>query len=268
MNNCNHADLLRTISPSVLPADYKTHVPPLSPDKGKLLPQLTTLTMGQEIDVGNIGGLLIDLAKDGSEDRTSTPTEKEAGAISHAPTENEVCTIPQATTVKQAATNLPTPVETEAGVIRLTAKEASTNPGKTLNHQQQGTPKPDQPTTSSSGCSSYDDDTEDEEYVSWYLDRLSLDPDRKRMWDGKTMMLAHHERKIGNKSVPNSQQAVNKDLELFIESEVQFAVVGYWIYEVIVPFDTQLANIPCFANCQGKRKADTDGVKRKRERKE
>jgi hypothetical protein len=73
---------------------------------------------------------------------------------------------------------------------------------------------------------------------------------------------------MGNKAVPIFQQAVNEDPELFTEARPQITAAVYAMREAIVRFDTRLGNIWYFASGQGKRKADTDGGKRKRVRKE
>jgi hypothetical protein len=261
MDDRNHANRLHTISPSVPPADHGIPVPPPSPDKSKMLPLPTPSTKGkeQEKDESNVGGLLMDLAEDGSKDVTSTPTEKDAGTVPPAPTEKDAGTVPPAPTEKDAGTVPPAP----------TGKEAGTTPDKPTDPKQKGTPKPDRPATP--GCessSSDDDDTEDEEYVSCFQEWLCLDSDCKRMLDDEMKMLAHHERKMGNKAIPIFQQAVNEDPELFTEARTQITAAVYAMREAIVRFDTGLGNISYFASGQGKRKADTDGGKRKRVRKE
>jgi hypothetical protein len=88
------------------------------------------------------------------------------------------------------------------------------------------------------------------------------------MMDDETKMLAHHERKMGNKAVPIFQQVVNEDTELFTVALAQITAGVYVMREAIVQLDTQLGNISYFASGQGQRKADTDGGKRKRVRKE
>jgi len=100
MDDRNHANRLHTNSPSVLPADHGIPVPPPSPDKSNMLPLPTPPTKGKERgkDESNVGGLLMDLAEDGSEDGTSTPTKKAAGTALPAPTENDAGTIPPAPT--------------------------------------------------------------------------------------------------------------------------------------------------------------------------
>ena len=256
MDDLNYANPLRTITPSVPPADHGIpladhgiSIPPPSTDKNNMLPPPTPSTKGKakKKDESNVGGLLMNLADDGSEDGTSTPTEKDAGTIPPGPTENE------------ARTTLPA----------TTGKEAGTTPEKPTNPKQRGTPKPDQPATPGSKSSSSDDDnTEDEEYVSSFLEWVGLNLDCKRMLDDETKMLAHHETKIGNKAVPILQQALNKDPELFTEAQAQITVAVYVMCEAIVLFDTRLGNISYFASGQGKRKADTDGDKGKRVHKE
>jgi len=215
MDDRNNANWLRTISPSVPPADHgiprADHgipVPPPSPDKSKMFPPPTPSINGKETekDASNVEGLLIDLAEGGSEDGTSTPTEKDAG------------TVPPATTEIGAGTTPPAP----------TGEEAGTTPDKPTDPKQKGTPKPDRPATpgSESSCSD-DDDTEDEEYVRCLLEWLDLDPDCKKMMDYEMKMLAHHERKMGNQAVHIFQQAVNEDPELFTEARAQITAAGY-----------------------------------------
>jgi hypothetical protein len=256
IENRNIANRLRTISQSVPPADhgippanYGISVPPSSPDTSKMPPPPTPLTKGKEKkkDAGNVGGISMDLAKGESGDTTSTPTKKEASMVPPAPTK------------KDAGTTPPAPTRNEAG----------TTPAKPTDPTQKGTPKPDWPATPGSESGSSDDnDTQDEEYVSCFPEWLGLDPDCKRMMDDETKMLAHRERKIENKAVPIFQQAVNEDPELFTEPRAQIPAAVYAMRKAIVQFDTRLVNISYFASGQGKRKADTDGGKRKRMRKE
>jgi hypothetical protein len=116
----------------------------------------------KEKDENHIGGLLMDLAEGGSEDGTSTSTKKDAG------------TVPPVPTKKDTSTTLPAP----------TGKEDGTTLDKPTDHKQMGIPKSDPPSTSGSeSCSPDDDDTEDEEYLSCFLELLGLDPDWKRMLD-------------------------------------------------------------------------------------
>jgi hypothetical protein len=277
MDDRNNANRLCTISPSVPPADHgippadhgippadhgippadhgippADHgipVPPQSPDKRMMLPPPAPSIKGKEKqkDESNVGGLLMDLAEGGSEDGTSAPTEKDAGTVPPAPTEKDDGTTP------------PAPIGNEAG----------TTPDKPTHPKQKGTPIPDRPATlGSESCGSDDDDTRDDEYVSCFLEWLGLDPDCKRIMDDKTKMLAHHERQIGNKAVPIFQHALSEDPELFTEARAQITAAVYGMHEVIVRFDTQLGNISYFASGQRKRKADTDGGKRKWLRKE
>jgi len=220
-----------------------------SPDKSKMLPPPTPSIKGKEKerDGNNVGGLLMDLAEGGSEDGTSTPTEKGGGTVPPAPTEIDAGTTP------------PAPAGEEAG----------TTPDMPTDPKQKGTPKPDRPATPGTKISrSDDDDTEDEEYVSCFLECLGLDPDCKRMMDDETKMLAHHERKMVIKAIPIFQQAVNEDPELFTEARAPITAAVDAMREAIVRFDTWLGNISYFASGQGKRKADTDDGKRKRMRKE
>jgi len=79
----NHANQLQTISPSVPPADHLIPIPAPSPCKGKMLTQQTSQTKGNEKEKNgrNIGGHLMDLPEDGSEDGISTPAQEEAGTM-------------------------------------------------------------------------------------------------------------------------------------------------------------------------------------------
>lgn len=74
------------------------------------------MEMNNEMYGSNDAGLLIDLAKDGSGDGASAPTEKEASKIPPARTEIEAGTLP------------PTPTENEASTIppAHTMEEVST----------------------------------------------------------------------------------------------------------------------------------------------
>jgi len=137
MDDRDHANQLHTISPSVLstnhgtpPADHGIPIPPPSPDKSEMLPPPTPSTTETEMDGCNIGWLLIDLAKDGSEDGTSTPTEEEASPIPPAPTQNVTETTPPAPADEEAGTLPPSPPEIDAGTIppTPTQKETDTTP--------------------------------------------------------------------------------------------------------------------------------------------
>ena len=81
-------------------------------------------------------------------------------------------------------------------------------------------------------------------------------------------MLAHHQKNMKNKAVPIIQQAVKKDLELFIEARARVTAVLYAMCKAIVRFDTWLRKISCFTNIQGARNADTEGGMEKQVRKE
>jgi len=76
MDDLNNANYLCTISPSVPPAnhgiplaDHGISVPPPSSDKSKILPLRIQSTRGRakEMYESNVGGLLLDLAEDGSD---------------------------------------------------------------------------------------------------------------------------------------------------------------------------------------------------------
>jgi hypothetical protein len=127
MDDCNLANRLRTISASVLPADHGIppadygippadhgiSVPPPSPDTSKMLPPPTPSTKGKEKekDESNVGGLLMDLAKGGTEDGTSTATEKDAGKAPPAPTEKDAGSTLLAPTGKEAGTTPDKPTD-------------------------------------------------------------------------------------------------------------------------------------------------------------
>jgi len=242
MDDSDHANQLRTISPSVPTADHEISVPPPAPNKCKMLPSPTTPTkktwMEQENDGSNIGALLMDLGEDGSDDATSTPAANAASTI------------------------LPTPAVTEARTIPPPGKEAGRTLEKATDPQQKETPKPNWPATPISKSSSSDDDNKDEEYVSCFLECLGLNPDCKTMLHGETKMLAHHERKMGYKAVPIFQQAVNEDPESYRAAWTQITAAVYAMCEAIVRFNTQLDNIWYLASGQGKRKADMEGGRR------
>jgi len=261
MDDRNLANRLHAISPSVPPAHHEMPVPPPSPNKSKMLPPPTPPNKGKEKEKNesNVGGLLMDLAKDGSEDGTSTPTEKYAGTAPPVPSEQDAATIPPAPTGKDAATIAPPP----------TGKEAGTTPQRPTNPMQKGTPNTDQYATPGSKNSSSDNDnTEVDQYVSCFPEWLGLDPDCKRMLDDEIKMLAHHGRNMGNKAIHIFQQAVNSDPELFVETQAQVTAALYAMREAMVRFNTRLGNISFFASCQGKRKADTEGGRRQQVRKE
>jgi len=126
--------------------------------------------------------------------------------------------------------NVDTSVFSIASTIPLarTNKVAGTTREKPPDLKQKSTPKPDWPSTPGRQSSSSDhDETEDEEYVSCFLESLGLDPDCKRMLDDETKMLAHHDRKMGNKAVPIFQQVVNEDPECFTEPRAQVTAAVY-----------------------------------------
>jgi hypothetical protein len=88
------------------------------------------------------------------------------------------------------------------------------------------------------------------------------------MLDYKMKMLAHHERKMGNKAIPILPQAVNKDPELFTEACAHITATMYAINEVIVRFETRLGNNSYFGSAPGKMMADGDSGKTRWVRKE
>jgi len=78
--------------------------PPTPPSKG---PE-------KENDGGKVGGFWIDLAKDWSENGTSTPAEEEATMIPPAPTKKDTGMIPPAPTKNEASMTPPVPTKQEA----------------------------------------------------------------------------------------------------------------------------------------------------------
>jgi len=228
----------------------------------------TPSTKGKEKakNESNIGGLLMDLAEDGSENGTSTHTEKDASMLPPAPTEKHAGTIPPKPTLKDTCKIPPAPTEKEDGktLSASTSKETSTTPVQSNDLKQQGTPQPNRPSTpGGESSSSDDDDTEDEEYVCCLLEWHSVDPDCKRMLDDVTNVVAHHERKIGNKAVPIFQQAVNQIPEVMTEAQAQNTAAVYMMCVAIDWFHTWLGNNSYFARGQRKRRADRDCCKRK-----
>jgi len=221
----------------------------------------------------------MDLAEDGSEDATSTPPKEEACCIPPTPTENgigmtttapaeeQTGTIPPAPTKRDAITTPPAPTNEVAGRIppALAGKASRTTPEERTVPKQKCTPKPHRPATPSGERNSSDDDhhTEDEEYVSRFLECLSLDPDWERMFDDVMRMIAHHGRNMGNKAVPFFQQAVNEDPKLCIEAGPQVTAGLSGMCEAIVRFDTRLGNISFFTSGEGKRNAGKDVGRRK-----
>jgi len=158
------------------PPDHGLLVPPPSADKSKMIPLRTQSTHGKdkEMDGGNVGGHLMALADDRSEDETSTPTEKNAGGIPQALTERGAGTYPPAPTETEAGTTLPPPTEKEAETTSPapTGTEAGTTPEMPTLLKQKGTLKSDMPVTprSESRSSDEDDGTVHEEYISCFLE--------------------------------------------------------------------------------------------------
>jgi len=246
MDDGNNPNRLHTISPSVLPADHGIlpadhgiSIPPPSHNKSKMLPLPIPSTKGkeEEKDESNVGGILIDLTEDRSEDGTSTPSVNDAGAIPPAPIEKDAGMIPPPSTEKATSMIPPAPTVNEVGTppAAPTGKETSTTPQKPTDPKQKGTPKPDRPATPGGDSSSSDDqDSVDDEYSSHFLHLLSIDPDCRRMLDDETKMLAHHERNMGYNAVPIIQQALNEDPKLFTEARALIPAAVYTMHEVIV----------------------------------
>lgn len=194
MDDRNNASQLHTISPSVLPADYglppanhgippadhgtmpasrgipsANHgipLPPPSRNKSKMLPLPTPSTKGKEkaIDGSNVGELVMDLAKNGAAEGTSTPTEEVAG------------TTPPALTDKVAGSTSPAP----------TGKDVGTSTNMPTELQQKGMVKPDwPPTPNNTPSSSTNYNLGDEECESCFLGRLCLYQDCNRMLDNE-----------------------------------------------------------------------------------
>lgn len=62
----------------------------------------------------------------------------------------------------------------------------------------------------------------------------------------------HHDRKLGNLVIPIFQQAVNVDLEVYIEAQAHIMAAIYKICTAIVQFQCQLRNNLYFAIGNGK----------------
>jgi hypothetical protein len=125
-NHANHANRRGTTSSSVLPADHEISVRPPFPDKRTMLPSPIppTKTTEKRKDESNIGGLLMQLAEEGSEDGTNPPTEKDASRTQPGPPEHDRSTIPPALTEDMAGTNWPALTWTQSS----TSPESPTNP--------------------------------------------------------------------------------------------------------------------------------------------
>jgi hypothetical protein len=135
------------------------------------------------MDESTIGGLLMDLADDRSEEGTTTSSETDAGTVPPVPTEKDPYTMPPALITKEASTTLPAPI----------GKEASATADKPTNHKGKQTAKHDWPAMSGSDCrSSDDDDTDDEQYISCFQKWLGVDLDCKGRLRDETTMSAHH----------------------------------------------------------------------------
>jgi len=63
-----------------------------------------------------------------------------------------------------------TPTEQVAGTILPAGQEAITTPEKPIDCNQKGTPKPNRPATPTSESCNSDNNTEDEKYLSYFLE--------------------------------------------------------------------------------------------------
>jgi len=72
-----------------------------------MVPRATAPTKGKEMenDESNIGELWMDLAEDGSQDGTSSHTEKDTSVILRAPTDTEASITPPAPSENEARMN-------------------------------------------------------------------------------------------------------------------------------------------------------------------
>jgi len=104
--------------------------------------------------------------------------------------------------------------------------------------------------------------------MTFFHDWLGLDLDCKRMLDNETRMLAHHMRKMENRSIPILQPVVNEHRELLNEAWTQITATVHALGEVIVHFDTWLGYILHIAIGHQKRKADMKSARNKQVRKE
>jgi len=219
-------------------------------------PTPSTKAKEKENNGSDDGGVLIEVADNGSEDRTSSPAEKGASTVPPAPSEEEAGTTPPAPTEKDAGTTPPA----------STVTEASMAPENLIDPKQVGSPKPHWAATPSSEDrrSNNDNRTKHEECVSCFLvEWLGFDPHCKRMLDDMTKMLAHLRRKTGKKAVPIFQQGVNKDPKLFEEARAQVTAALYAMCEATVRFNSRLGNIPYFTSGRGESMADAEGGRRK-----
>jgi len=135
MNNSTHADQLCTISPSVPPADHRISVPAPSSDQSNMPQPPTRSTKGteKETDESKVGGRLLDLSRDGSEDETSNPTEKDTGNVPPASTEKEAGAILPVPPRKTAVQSLQLPPRrTQVQSSQCSPRKRSGRPHRSL----------------------------------------------------------------------------------------------------------------------------------------
>jgi hypothetical protein len=129
----NQAQEHHTISPLVSRGDHGIPIPPLPLAECKML-QPTATKRNKNVKVGgNVGGLLMDLAEDVSDDRTSSHTQEDTCTILPMPTEKDTCMIPPVTPGQDAAPMTSAYTEKEAGV---------TTPAPTVNGLSTKQPAP------------------------------------------------------------------------------------------------------------------------------
>jgi len=241
LDDHNHANQLHTISPSVPPTDHGIPIPHPSHSKSKMQSLQMTPTEGmeqeEEMDGSIIGGPLMDLALEQSEDGTSTCTEKESGTISPTPNSRESSTI----------------------VPTHTGQEAGAPPDESTDLTQVGAHYPKRPATGTKVGISLNDNTEAAEQVSCFQEWCWFDPDCKRMSKHGSMMYTHHESKIGNRAILILKHAVNEDLRWCIDARPQITEAVYVLCQAMVCFDSWIGNIVYIARGQGKWKANLEG---------
>jgi hypothetical protein len=131
----------------------------------------------------------MELAEDGSEDVTSTPPNQDAGMVTLWPNNKDADMVPPGPTMQDAGTVPPAPPGRGAG----------TTPDKSTDPKHKGTTNLNLPSTPRfESSSSNDDDAEDADYFSCFVQWPGVDPDCPRIVHDEEKMFAHHDRLIGN----------------------------------------------------------------------
>lgn len=171
MDDGKQTNQLCTIAQSVSPAVHLIPIAAAYPEESKMLPPSSPPTNGTEKEKNNsnIREFLMDLFKKGSEDRTSTPTEKNTSMVCSVQTNIDATVIPPVPTETDGSMTPPLAIELDASTTPLAQceTEAGMTTGKTTNSKQKCTPKPECHATPNRVChSSEDDDPQDEEFLS------------------------------------------------------------------------------------------------------